>query len=65
MVQSAGRNVLKTVPHVGFYPDMSAHEDSRMRCPEDVPLPSVMRSCLEYLGDGVGWFRKRGWLEDT
>jgi hypothetical protein len=51
------RNVLDGVPRVGFYPHMQQHADSRMRCPEDVPLPSVMRSCLEYLRDPAGCLR--------
>jgi hypothetical protein len=50
----ADRVVLEGVPRVGFYPSMRAHSDSQMRCPEDVPLPSCLRACLEYLGDGLG-----------
>ena len=48
------RVVLEGVPRVGFYGDMMQHEDSKMRCPEDVPLPSCLRSCFEYLGDSLG-----------
>jgi hypothetical protein len=53
---SAGpaRVVLDGVPRVGFYPQMQQHADARCRCPEDVPFPSCLRACLEYLGDGVG-----------
>ncbi|NQT50459.1 hypothetical protein HQ576_00325 [bacterium] len=41
------------MPRVGFYFDQMKHDDSKTRCPEDVPLPSCLRACLEYLGDGV------------
>ena len=44
------RLVLDGVPRVGYYPQMQQHEDSKMRCPEDVPFPSCLRACLEYLG---------------
>ena len=50
----AGRVVLEDVPPVGFYPFMQQRDDSKMRCPEDVPFPSCLRACLEYLGDGLG-----------
>ena len=53
------RVVLEGVPRVGFYFDMQKHEDSKMRCPEDVPFPSCLRACLEYLDDGLGC-RKTG-----
>jgi len=58
-----GRVVLDGVPPVGFYPSMQQRDDSRMRCPEDVPLPSCLRACLEYLGDGLGC-RKIGLCTD-
>ena len=48
------RVVLDGVPRVGFHFDTQEHEDSRMRCPEDVPFPSCLRACLEYLDDGLG-----------
>ena len=48
------RVVLDGVPRVGFYHETTQHEDSKKRCPEDVPLPSCLRTCLEYLGDGLG-----------
>ncbi|MBI3948481.1 MAG: hypothetical protein HY321_21385 [Armatimonadetes bacterium] len=37
---------LEGVPRVRFY--------DGTRCPEDVPLPSCLRACLEYLGDPPG-----------
>lgn len=40
------RFALEGVPRVGFYNGESA--------PEDTPLPSVVRACLEYLGDDGG-----------
>ena len=48
------RVVLEGVPRVGYYFDVQKHEDSKMRCPEDVPFPSCLRACLEFLGDGLG-----------
>ena len=48
------RVVLDGVPRVGYYFDTQKHEDSKTRCPEDVPFPSCLRACLEYLGDGLG-----------
>ena len=48
------RVVLDGVPRIGFYFNMQQHDDSKMRCPEDVPFPSCLRACLEYLGDGLG-----------
>ena len=48
------RVVLDSVPRVGFYSEMQKHDDSKMRCPEDVPFPSCLRACLEHLGDGLG-----------
>jgi hypothetical protein len=48
------RVVLDGVPRVGFYHETTRHEDSKNRCPEDVPLASCLRACLEYLGDGLG-----------
>jgi hypothetical protein len=48
------RVVLDAVPRVGFYGETRRHDDSRMRCPEDVPFPSCLRACLEFLGDGLG-----------
>src|SRR3972149_4565106 len=38
------RCVLEDVPWVGFY-------RGGKRCPEDMPLASVLRACLEYLGE--------------
>ncbi len=57
------RLVLDGVPPVGFYPDMQKREDCKARCPEDVPLPSCIRACLEYLDDGLGC-RKTGLCTD-
>ena len=51
---SNARVVLEGVPRVGFYFDMQKHDDSKMRCPEDVPFPSCLRACLEFLDDGLG-----------
>ncbi|MCE5237824.1 hypothetical protein LLH23_04970 [bacterium] len=48
------RLVLDGVPRVGFYYDTQEREDTRARCPEDMPFPSCLRACLEYLGDGLG-----------
>jgi hypothetical protein len=50
----ARRVVLDGVPRVAFYFDAQKYDDSKMRCPEDVPFPSCLRACLEYLGDGLG-----------
>ena len=63
MASQPERIVLDGVPPVGFYPDMQRRDDSRMRCPEDVPWPSCLRACLEYLGDGLGC-RKIGLCTD-
>ncbi|HEY3413711.1 MAG TPA: hypothetical protein VGM51_11755 [Armatimonadota bacterium] len=41
------RCVLDGVPKVEFY-------SGGPRCPEDVPFPSCLRACLEFLGDPVG-----------
>ena len=46
------RLVLEGVPRVGFYPSMRAAGESR--CPEDLPFPSCLRACLEYLGENLG-----------
>ena len=48
------RVVLEGVPRVGFYPQMQQHDDTKMRCPEDVCFPSCLRACLESMGDGLG-----------
>lgn len=40
----ADRLVLEGVPRVHFY-------EGGPRCPEDIPLPSVLRALTEYLGD--------------
>ena len=58
-VQPEGRDnsvrvVLDGVPRVGFYFETQKHDDSKMRCPEDVPFPSCLRACLEFLDDGLG-----------
>jgi hypothetical protein len=39
--------VLENVPRVGF-------EWRKPRCPEDLPFPSCLRACLEYMGDSLG-----------
>ena len=57
--EKSARIVLGGVPRVGYYFEMQKHDDSRMRCPEDVPFPSCLRACLEYLDDGLGC-RKTG-----
>lgn len=48
----SARVVLEGVPRVGFYPSMRAAGEER--CPEDVPFPSCLRACLEYLGENLG-----------
>ncbi|NQT50456.1 hypothetical protein HQ576_00310 [bacterium] len=45
MADAPARVVLDGVPRVGFYFDQQKHDDSKMRCPEDVPLPSCLRAC--------------------
>ena len=52
--ESTDRVVLEDVPRVGYYFDTQKHDDSKMRCPEDVPFPSCLRACLEHLDDGLG-----------
>lgn len=55
--------ILDTVPWVGFYQGPSKGN------PEDHPLPSVMRSMMEYIGDDLGLpnFAKQstGWQWDA
>lgn len=58
------RFVLDGVSRVGYYHDMQQHEDSKARCPEDVCFPSVVRACLEYLGDGLGCRQVGVWNQD-
>jgi hypothetical protein len=41
------RSVLEGVPWVGFY-------QGGERCPEDVPFPSCLRACLEFMGENLG-----------
>ena len=41
---SPGRYILEGVPQVHFY-------QGGKRCPEDLYFASVVRACLEYLGD--------------
>jgi hypothetical protein len=41
------RVVLEGVPRVNFY-------DGGERCPEDVPFPSCLRACLEFMGENLG-----------
>ncbi|MCC6728599.1 MAG: hypothetical protein IT208_04595 [Chthonomonadales bacterium] len=41
------RAVLEGVPRVHFY-------DGGSRCPEDVPFPSCVRACLEYMNESAG-----------
>jgi hypothetical protein len=48
------RVVLDGVPRVGFYFDVSASPEWRRHTPEDVPFPSCLRACLEYLGEDFG-----------
>ena len=62
--RTGGRVVLDGVPRVGFYFDMQQHADTKPRCPEDVCFPSVMRACLEYLGDGLGCRQVGVWNKD-
>jgi hypothetical protein len=47
------RNVLQGIPWIGFY-------RGGKRCPEDIILPSVMRSVLEYLGESGAGPREYG-----
>ena len=53
--------LLDTVPRVGFY----NHQGN----PEDHMLPSVMRACMEYLGDDLGLpafqTKRGGWQWST
>ena len=58
------RIVLDGVPRVGFYHEMQRHADAKMRCPEDVCFPSVVRACLEFLGDGLGCRQVGVWNKD-
>ncbi|NQT89517.1 hypothetical protein HQ560_22295 [bacterium] len=62
-IRDTDRVMLVDVPRIGFYHETLKHEDSKMRCPEDVPFPSCLRACLEYLGDGLGC-RKVGLCTD-
>lgn len=65
-VRSNGRDrvVLDGVSRVGFYHEMQQHEETKARCPEDVCFPSVVRACLEYLGDGLGCRQVGVWNHD-
>jgi len=54
MATQPERLVLDGVPRVAFYFDAQKHDDSKARCPEDVPFPSCLRACLECLDDGLG-----------
>ncbi|MBI5831171.1 MAG: hypothetical protein HZB16_02540 [Armatimonadetes bacterium] len=40
------RRVIEGVRQVGFYPDLGCQG-----CPEDMPFPSALAACLEYLGE--------------
>jgi len=59
-----GRLVLEAVPRVGFYHEMQQHAETKARCPEDVCFPSVVRACLESLGDGLGCRQVGVWNKD-
>ncbi len=61
---SSERVVLGGVPRVGFYHEMQQHAETKARCPEDVCFPSVVRACLEYLGDGLGCRQVGVWNKD-
>ena len=72
-----GRQVLRDVPRVGFYPDM--RQQNPERGPEDIIFPSCMRAVMEHLGHpdydyihfvgvtGAGFFLnwKDGWHGDN
>jgi len=45
--EETARVVLEGVPRVNFY-------SGGNRCPEDVPFPSCLRACLEFMGDSYG-----------
>jgi hypothetical protein len=44
---------LEGVPPVGWYTNVQ-RLDKFPRCPEDIPIPSVIRAIMEYLGEGLG-----------
>jgi hypothetical protein len=48
------RVVLDGVPRVGLYFNVNTYPEWRRRTPEDVPFPSCLRACLEYLGEDFG-----------
>jgi hypothetical protein len=43
-ISNPSRLVLEGVPQVHFY-------EGGKRCPEDIPFPSVLRACLEFMGE--------------
>ncbi|MBM4043270.1 MAG: hypothetical protein FJ290_32680 [Planctomycetes bacterium] len=56
--------VVENVPRIGFYHEMQQHAETKARCPEDVCFPSVVRACLEFLGDGLGCRQVGVWNKD-
>jgi hypothetical protein len=63
------RRVLEKVPKVSFELHRKKEKSGLRRCPESMPFPSCLRSCLEYLDDDMG-FKKiavhdRDWRLDT
>ncbi|MFC2164085.1 hypothetical protein ACFLT2_03700 [Acidobacteriota bacterium] len=49
------RTVLEKVPRVSFQLHMGKDESGLRRCPESFPFLSCLRSCLEYMGDDMGF----------
>lgn len=47
---------LEGVPPIGWYGNVQ-QLDRLPRCPEDIPIPSVIRSVMEYRGEGLGCFQ--------
>jgi RNA polymerase sigma factor (sigma-70 family) len=49
------RRILKQVPVVSFELHQLTKKDGLRRCPESFPFSSCLRSCLEFLGDDLGY----------
>ena len=63
------RKVLDKVPRVSFQLHQKKDKSGLCRCPESIPFPSCLRSCLEYIGDDLGskpiTVQNRDWRLDT
>lgn len=63
------RKVLEKVPVVSFQLHQKKEKDGLRRCPESMPFPSCLRSCLEFMGDDMGFKKIRmhnqDWRLDT